>query len=319
MKRIIFVILICLALLVFGSEQAQAAVGVEVFPKIIDEKAQARDILEYTIRLKSSRETQASLYPILNDLSIENGKEEYTEPALLDRTTSLASWLWIKRSEIELAPGAEMEIPLTIKVNLNAIPGKRHAVITFAEGSNQPEAKGHARSGNNPTVTINLEIEEDIVEKAQVKEFITNKNIYFDFPINFNLTIKNIGSSNIKPQGYIYIYNRRGEEVNKISISQDQKTIIPDTVMHFPNSWEAQQGLGKYRAKLEVEYGNKTKRDLQDTIYFWILPWRFLALIAGGAFLLIIAFSIILFKKTYHRAHPSTMAPDGVINLKGKK
>jgi hypothetical protein len=200
-----------------------------------------------------------------------------------------------------------------------AIPGKRHAVITFAEGSNQPEAKGRARSGNNPTVTINLDIEEEIVEKAQITEFATTKNIYFDFPINLNLTIKNIGSSNIKPQGYIYIYNRRGEEVNKISISEDQKTIIPDTVMHFPNSWEADQGFGKYRAKLEAEYGSKAKRDLQDTIYFWVLPWRLLALVAGGTLILIIALAIMLFKKTYHRVHPSAIAPDGVINLKEKK
>lgn len=292
MRRII---IICCLLLVAPVVLAQG--GIVVSPVIIEQKAEARDILEFSVKIINNTRSKVDLYPIVNDISIEEGRQEFLDPSLLDKSTSLARWVRISRGVIELWPGEEKEIPLSIYVNLSAKPGKYYTTVTFAQGSNRPEAEERALKLNQPQVMLNIEVEEHIIEKAQILKFQTDKNFFLKFPVKFLLEIENIGNREIKPEGSINIYDRRGQEIASIDINQTQAGIASAAKNLFENIWQTKKGFGRYKAVLRAEYGDKEKRDLQGTIYFWVLPWQMLIFFSGGFLVLIIALFLVISRK----------------------
>jgi hypothetical protein len=171
---------------------------------------------------------------------------------------------------------------------------------------------------NQPQVILNIEVEEHIVEKAQLQKFQTKKNFFLNFPVKFLLEIENTGNQEITPVGSIHIYNRRGQEVGSVDINQSQAAIAPVTKNLFENIWQPERGFGQYKAVLAAEYGNKEKRDLQDTIYFWVLPWQFLIFFGGGSLVLIII-SLWLILKKFKNHYFHTSYPDKIVDLRSPK
>jgi len=301
MKNLItFLFLIAFLFCPFVPLYAVEEHGIIVSPLIIDDKAQIRDILEYSVKIKNTNQSRVDLYPIVNDISISYGKQEFLDHGDLDKSTSLARWTQFSRGVIELLPDEEKEIPITIKVNVHAKPGKYYAVITFANGSNRYEAESSAKKLNQSKLMLNIEVEEHIIEKAEIKMFKVEKNINLSSLINFLLEIKNIGNKEIKPSGFISIYNRKGKQIESININQDQEKILSQENSSLIFNWDTPNGFGKYKAKLEVEYGVSQTRDLQDTIYFWVLPWSILVISSGTVLFLLIILTIIIFRRMHH-------------------
>lgn len=316
--KIFFILLFFSATLMVN---AQGETEVQIFPRIIDEQVKARDLLKYDIVIKNVSDKKVDIYPVVNDISMTDGRQEFLDPAKMDKATSLARWIKFKRGLIDLMPAEEMTIPLEINVNLLAKPGKYYAIIAFPQGPNRKEAEDSMLNVSYPQLMINIEVEEQIIEKAQIKNFKSVKNIFLKWPVSFNLEVENFGNREINPIGAIYIYNRGGKEVDKIDINQAQEKVSPGESKQLILEWTTGKGFGKFKAKLEVEYGQYDKRDLQDTIYFWMLPW-WLLIITGGGFLLALVLVIIMFKKTYsaHKlSYPDKHSSlDGVINLRDK-
>ncbi len=275
---------------------------VKITPVIIDQKARPRDILEFSISIKNIGDSKVRLYAIVNDISVEEGRQEFLDPSLLSKSTSLARWVRINRDMIELWPGEEKDIPLSIEVSPTAKPGKYYAVITFAHGTTFYDAEKRALELNQPQLMLNIEIEEHIIEKAQVKQFQTEKKLFLKTPVKFLLEIENIGNRSLSPQGFIYIYNRKGEEVGTIPINQTLASISPLATEFFDASWNPTKALGQYKARLVARYGTKDEKDLQDTIYFWIIPRWFLLATIGGNLILIFLLISFFFKRSAHKS-----------------
>lgn len=323
MKKLFFiVILLCYCIVLAYPSVTRAQTGVLVIPQVIDEQAKARDILEYSVKIKNLSDHQADLYALVSDLT-EGETPNFQEAGKLDKETSLAKWVRIKRGAIQIPPGGEAEIPLEVEVYLGAKPGKYHAIIVFSQGNNTVIAKENYLNTNQPRLNLNIEVVEDIVEKAQLTGFKTSRNIYLKLPVVFTANISNLGNRDTVPQGSILVYNRKGEEVAELPVNALGKKIAPDGSEEYTNTWDIKKGMGKYKAKIEIEYGSKDRRDLSDTVFFWILPLSFLIFIAGGLFLAALLLTIILFKKTYRRAHhehnlPMIPEPHGVLDLRKK-
>lgn len=274
-----------------------------VSPSIINEKAQARDILEYTIILESKRtDGKLDVYVVVNDILPDGGIKEFRDPSELDKTASIARWTEIKRSTIEVQPGERKEVPLKIDVNMNAKPGNYYARIGFAAGSGRREAEEKARSDQVPTIILNIEVTENIVENVKIQEFKPKTSIFIKFPIEFQSKVENFGNQDVIPTGTIFIYNRRGQEEAQIKVNPNMEKIAPNTKKEYINTLDNLSRVGKYKAKIELNYGKNNDREAQDTVFFWILPWNFLAIFLGSAFFIMVLAIIFLFKKTYQ--HP---------------
>ncbi|OGF24930.1 hypothetical protein A2303_06485 [Candidatus Falkowbacteria bacterium RIFOXYB2_FULL_47_14] len=323
MKKIIFLVAI-LFFFIVPLHQSSAETGVLVMPQVIDEQAKARDILEYTVKIKNNGSGQADLYALVSDI-VEGEPPNFLESGRLDNATSLAKWVRIKRGAIQIPSGGEAEIPLTVEVNLAARPGRYHAIIVFSQGNNTTIARENYLNTNQPRLALNIEVTEDIIEKAQLTKFEANRNVYLKLPAAFTVYLSNLGNRDITPRGSILIYNRKGEEVAELPVNETGATIAPNGSGQYESVWDVQKGFGKYKARIEIEYGEKDRRDLSDTVFFWILPLPLLLIIAGGLFLSAVVLTVILFKKTYRSHHhfqnnnlPMIPEPHGVLDLRKK-
>lgn len=274
-KKIFFFLLILFQLspgLVIGAEDK----SVSLDPYIIDQKVKARDIIEENIKIKNNTDNKLTLYAIVNDVTPEGGTQEFINPSDLDKSSSLARWIEIQRGVIEINAKQEVSIPLRIKVSMYAVPGKRYATIAFSNSANRYDAEATAKTTDLPKLNINLEVADETVEKAELTTFRPEQTIFFQQPASLYLEIKNIGNRESTPTGTIRIYDRRGVEKDSININPEQTKVATNDNYIFRTNWTDKNGLGKYKAKLEVEYGTGATRDLQDVVYFWILPWKYL-------------------------------------------
>lgn len=299
--------------------QAQALdAGVTVSPNIVDERAEAKDIIERTVTLKNNTAAKVELYPTVNDIKKDEGKQEFVDPTKLDRTVSLARWIEIRRGAIELNPNQEVAVPLKITVNMNAKPGKYFAAIAFPSGSNRAAAE---LAAGQPQIMISIEVSEHTVEKAENFIFSSAKAVNLNNQIKFQVGLKNIGNKDIYPKGSIIIYDRSEREAETLDVNYNQQIVKSGESQQFEPVWSAGKRMGKFKAKLEVEYGNSGDRNIQDTIYFWILPWWMLAMFIGLVTLLVTGIWLMFARIKHHsriilEAQETAKSP--IINLKNR-
>lgn len=292
-----FLLVSCSLFLV--SSQVLAASFI-VTPAVIDLKAKARDILTESITLANTASRKLNIYTFVNNIAVEEGRQEFLDPSRADRETSLANWIEISRGVAELLPKEKKQIDFEIDVFLRAKPGMYHAFISFGEGSTRDEAEKNISSA--PAVTVNLEVGEDIKEKLQLKKFIPDKVFFSGFPASFIYEIENIGNRPASPAGEIRIYNRRGEEVASIEVNDKHAAIEPQSSLRLASVWSngpqisstmlasvlpLDGNFGRYKAILDLEYGATQRGTLQDTIFFWVIPLPELLMFFG--FLLALA------------------------------
>lgn len=286
--------------IVFLPLLAEASV-LTVTPAVMDLKAKVRDILKESIVLVNNTAKYVEVYPVVSNLFMSE---------------SLANWIEFSRAAIALKPGEQKNIDFSIDVNLQAQPGNYHALISFPEGSSRAEAE--AKMSNAPSVTINMEVLEDIKERLQLQQFIPDKIFFSDFPISFSYTLENIGNRPLTPLGEIRIYNRKGKEVAAVDANKNQTAIDPDTNVKLASTWDIQEGIGgsgKYKALLDLEYGAKGDRTIQDTVFFWVIPLQQI-LIVFGALLVIVILGIYFLHRPSARNTPSYKAPPRVLDVK---
>jgi hypothetical protein len=310
-------LLLCSLGPVAGQAQTLDA-GVTVNPSIIDERAEAKDIIERTITLKNNTAAKVELYPTVNDIKKDEGKQEFIDPSNLDRAVSLARWIEIRRGAVELNPNQEVTVPLKITVNMNAKPGKYFAAISFPGGANRAAAE---LASGQPQMMISIEVAEHTVEKAENFVFSSAKAVNLNNQVKFLVGLKNIGNKDIYPKGSIIIYDRSEHEVESLEVNYNQQIVKPGENPQFEPTWSAGKRMGKFKAKLEVEYGASGDRNIQDTIYFWILPWWMLAMFVALVTLLITSIWLLFARIKHHsriilEAQEAAKSP--IINLKNR-
>lgn len=278
--------------------RAQTA-DLTVTPIVLDDKAKVRDILKKSVTITNSSNRKLNLYPVVNNVNVASGTESFSQlQTVEDHQDSLANWIELSRGVIDLSPGESREIPFVIRVNLNALPNTYHADISFYEGSTLAEAQQR-----NPlaVVTVNTEVQADIKESMQLNKFITDNFFFSGDDVLFNYQLENIGNQALQPKGEIRIYDRKGREVASIPVNPEGKSFTPEEAAQLAAAWSAAEGFGKFKAFLNVDYGNNQAGSLQDTVFFWIIPWQQLLALVVVSFIAIIASALYFHRWLEHR------------------
>ena len=284
---------------------AQAAANFSVSPQILDLKAVPRDILKNSVVLKNSTSQTLNLFLDVADINPSTGQEQTVEPTKADLTGSLASWILFPRI-LQLNAGESQSQELKIEVNLRAKPDTYHAAILIYQGADRAEAQTR---GPAATVQINLEVRDDGKENLQLAQFTSDKKIFIKPPASFTVAVNNIGNRPSIPQGSIIIYNSRGEEVVESAINEQGPVISPGQELKFQTSWLGRFRFGKYKGLLRLDYGAGQPGTLQDTIFFWIIPWQILLVAVLILVLLVLAlvWNFYRLQLRAHQAHLQTL------------
>ncbi len=251
---------------------AQAGGDLSVMPAVMDEKAKPRDILKETIILTNESDHVISVYPTVEDINPENGEQSFNRANNSeDLSDSLANWIELSRGVVKIAPGEKREIPFIIRLNPNAVAGTYHAEISFGSGETRAAAEAN---GPLAVVAVNLEVTADIKEIMQLNAFDVDTVAFTGDDVLFNFQLQNIGNQELEPKGEIRIYDRKGREVAAIDVNKEGRMVSPDQVAQLASVWSAANGFGKFKALLNVNYGRGQTASVQDTVFFWVIPWK---------------------------------------------
>ncbi len=297
------------------------AASLALTPAILDYKAKARDIIDEAITIKNLEARQVSLYPVVDNVQAQNGSESFIDQSVADLSASLANWILFSRAAIILSPSESRTIPLQIRVDLTAKFGTYHAIVAFPEGPTRYEAEQHLASA--PSAAVNMEVQEDIQENVQLKKFAADKNFFWGLPASFTYQLQNSGNRAETPQGKIFIYDNRGKEVAAIPANQGASAVDPGALKSFFDAWNMGSGFGQYRALLSLSYGNESAPRIQDTVFFWVLPWQKVAGIVMTLFIVCMGLALWLHRRyaratvLAHAHHPISNEPAHVFLADG--
>ena len=270
-----------------------------VSPTIIDKKAEARDILEFSVKLKNLKNSKVDIYPIVNDISVIEGRQEFLDPTLMDKSISLARWVRISRGVVELWPGEEKEIPFSVYVNLNAQPGKYYAAILVGTRPMERIEGTVIQVSSLVASLIMLNIQGKVIEEGRIREFSTEETFYQKPEVKFTVRFENLGNVHVQPQGEIKIYNFFGKERGIIPINQktDFGNVLPKSIRKWNFQWKGEHSffeVGRYKAVLVLGYGEEAHHTVSNTLHFWVVPLKPTLGILGGLtlFILLIIFAL---------------------------
>lgn len=257
-------------------QQAYAAPQYSVAPLVIDESLEGRDIVTREITVTHMGGEPATLYPSVNNISIKEGGviEEFLPPIDSDRAASLASWIELNRSGIDMQPGETKTIPITFRINGNPIPGEYHAFIGFGYGRNRDEAETQVKAGRAPGAVVNVTIADKSFSFLKIASFVVDRFVTRAENQAAVYTFQNPGKETLTPQGDIIIYNQRGAEVATLPVNAEGVSVPPGDTHVFTAQVPVKGLFGKYKAFLSVEYGSAQRGSVQDTSFFYVIPWK---------------------------------------------
>lgn len=273
-----------------------------VLPVVTNEKAKPRDIIKKELTITNNTERRVDLYITVKNIDPLAGDQVVGSPAESDLSSSLANWVEITRGVVELGPRESRKIPYLIHVNLTAKPGSYFARIAFHKGSNRAQAEA---TETDAKLILNLEVVDDAKERLQLGGFTADSAIVFGESVGFSYKLDNVGNREIAPRGSIRIFNRRGEEVGSMPLNADGQTITPQNSTELANAWTASGRFGKYKAYLDLEYGENQLASVQDTVYFWVFPWKEILFSLIGVLILAIAGTYVVHLRAMARPVPA--------------
>jgi len=279
-----------------------AGVAYTVTPVVANEKAKPRDILKKELVVTNNTQQRATLYITVRNIDPTTGDQVFEEPTRSDLSTSLANWIEITRGQIELAPGESRKIPYLIHVNLTAKPGSYFARIAFHPGNNRANAE--ARETDTELV-LNLEVLDNSNERLSLGNFTSSKSVVLGEAVGFAYMLENVGNRIIEPRGSIRIFNRRGEEVGSVPLNAEGEEITPENKRQLAAAWNTSGRFGKYKAFLDLEYGENQVASVQDTVYFWVFPWKEMLVALVGVVVLAILGTYIVHMRAVARPVPA--------------
>ncbi len=276
-----------------------AAVNYSVTPRVIDVSAEARDIIDRTITITNNANYTSSIFPSVNEISLDEGGDitDFKGPSMVDRTSTITTWIEISRQEINIPKGESYELPLTIRMNPNTQPGEYHALIGFGSGRNRDEAEKLVKEGRAPGVVVTIRVEDTAVEHMDLKGFVVDKFITSSENQAVRYTLTNPGDTTVVPGGEIIFYDGNGKEVSSINANPESISLDPDQEIEIRAQVPITGMLGKYKAFLNVNYGTSQTASVYDTEFFYVIPWKKLLSIFVILLFTAIMLTAFLYKK----------------------
>lgn len=270
-----------------------------VKPLLIDHELEKRDIMQEVITLTNHESRSIRIFPTVNEVAVTEGGaiQNFVEPSMADRTTSITSWLEISRARLELAPGETKELTLTIRVNPDVAAGEYHAFVGFPEGPNRDEAQKRVYEGVAPGTVVRIGVDKVQNQFLRLEKFVVERFVKSSTEGDISYTLLNPGTDPVVPKGEIIFYDNSGSEVSAITVNAEGTVIEGGKEVAFLQEIPSEMKMGKYKAFLSVEYGEHQSASVHDTAFFYVLPLTTILIIFAVVLVLAIVFALYIHRK----------------------
>ena len=273
--------------------KAATSEGLSAIPPRLEEvKVKADGVITKTIKVRNESNQDKTITVSIEDFVVNDDKGTPTivSSSKEDNRWAASSWLTVTPSNIKIKGGETKSLLLTITPPANALPGGHYAMIVYT-----PEISGTLNESTGASIQtkvgtlVYITIPGDIKQNAQVKNFSAPSFSEFG-PISFKSTIQNLSDIHIKPAGNIAITNMFGLKTTNIKFNDPGDAgvnIFPGKNRDFTNELNKKWLFGRYKAELQAAYGT-AGGVATAAIFFWVIPWRFLILLATAITIIVV-------------------------------
>lgn len=213
---------------------------------------------------------------------------------------SLKNFIYPEVSEITVASGERVTIPVEIRIPEDAEPrGYYGAVIV----TNSPEVERRTEEAGGATAQIVsriaslmlVRVSGDVTEEGQLSafEFLGPESSFSQtHPDGFELQFENTGNVHLVPYGQVLVKNMFGATIEGFPV--DAFFALPESVRFQEIRWTSDRFmLGRYTAEASI---NRGYGDIVDTktLVFWVVPLKIVVPVVVGVLLLILLVYYVL-------------------------
>jgi hypothetical protein len=252
------------------------------------------ETIQGTFTLTNPLDTDQTYYT-----SVENfeAQGESGTPNFVPGKDGLASWVKVAES-ITIKKGEKVKVPFTIEVPQGADAGGHFAAIFL---STQPPAVkgGEVSVGAKVGMLMLVRVSGNIKEEGGIRSFLLKDggHVVTALPVDFVYRFNNDGNDRAKPVGNITIRNTFGIKTETLNANAHEGNVLPGSIRRYEVRWGTEEALpasasffsfvkyemknfalGLYFANLDLAFGSSGKTD--STLYFFVLPWHLLIVIA---------------------------------------
>lgn len=289
-------LLLCVILLPVSAVASE----VSIRPFLIDVTLVPRESATETILLESSYDVRdAVLYATVNEITVGTDGEirEFVSPVMTDRTNTVTSWIEITRGRIVIPANESIEVPLKINVHPFAEPGEYHVFVGFVEGSKRAAAEAKALAGDADGVIVKITVGDERTDAMRITSMVVDRFVSTADERKVEITVENTGDIGSAPQGELIFYDSTGREVVAVPVNEAGESISPDSSKTFIATIPFNSDLGRFKANVNLLYGENQRANLYDTTSFFMIPLGYL-LALTGVLVALIVFLLILIRRS---------------------
>jgi hypothetical protein len=242
--------------------------------------------------------------------------EDSGKPALHDLTPTddFAKWVTFSEPTFTALPEEWKTVTATFNIPKEASFGYYYAFV-FSRANTEEDLAPQETAviGGTATLVLLEARVPDAKREIQVTEFKTDKTVYEFLPVNFTVSLKNIGNVHVAPRGNIFLSQGKDKDVALLELNPGKGSILPNSTRVFDTDWKdgfpvyeetiengqvvldetgaqtyhlkwdfenaSHLRFGKYTAKMLLVYDDGTRDiPIEGTVSFWVIPWRLVAL-----------------------------------------
>ncbi len=285
---IIFVLFSVFCLLNSKPSLAQLVTKLEAIPPRLELTVEKGEAAYSVLKVRNGGDSEQAVVVKIQDFVVQDDKGT---PVPVEEQVSgrwaASTWVAVSPAKFVIKPGELKQLDLTVVVPDDALAGGHYAVVFY-----EP-VQGIQIEGTKSAVALNvgtlvyITVPGPITENAFVSRMDLPKFSEYG-PIPITTEIENLSDIHIQPVGAIEIYNWLGK-LNSTLALEEGKNIFPGKSRIYENTWPQKWGFGKYKAYLKASYGTQGNI-LTATVFFWIIPWRVMAMVA-----LLVLIGVLLF------------------------
>ncbi len=260
---------------------AIGAQGIEVSPVRQDITINPGQSQTINIKVVNVTANTEVLQGIVNDFVASSN--ETGQPSILVGANVYAPSHSLKRfisplPNITLAPGQEIQVPVTINVPKNAAGGGYYGVVRFGPAGTGSKDQTVTLAGSVGSLVL-LTVPGDIKQQLSIASFDVESNgspsTYFTSNKHINAVIRfqNEGNIQVAPFGKILLKSRSGKIIASFNVNNvtPPGNVLPNSIRRFSIPVSHLSSFGIYTLEANFGYGT-TGQPLSASTVFYVIP-----------------------------------------------
>jgi len=279
MKYLVNSLVVAVVLLGGAASVAAQGAGLSVIPSLIEEAVDPGQTFTEIITITNRSESTETYFLFIRNIAgvTDGGRPLFQDDATELSGEEMSNWASLGQSQVTLAGGQGIQVPLIVTVPEGISPGSHFAAVfaSLNPPPNTTEGVG-ASVGYQVGNIISLRVSGDITEEAVIRSVTTDRFIYSTKDVQFTARVENKGNVLVRPFGAVEITNMLGDKIATPPMNESQSGVFPGVIRELTGAWDGDGlGFGRYEVLVSLVYGEpgQGQRTMTGQTSFWILPW----------------------------------------------